>query len=307
MANYLCIDSGTTNTRIALVCNNQLCDIVKYNIGATKSIDGNEELKSTIKTGISDILNRNNLSENNITAILASGMITSKFGLAEIPHILVPVGIYELKQNIKTVSFKEISSLPINFIPGVKINSEDPYNADIMRGEETELMGLLQKAGLYVFPGSHNKIIRVNDLGQIETFESLLTGEMISAISNHTILRDVLDISKSELETKLLLEGYIYAKNKGLGKALFQVRVLKEIGNLGLNETYNFFIGAVLCDDIEKIISMNPSHVYVGGNKLKEAIVTILKNTTHIKTTEFSNKECESAVAIGMVKIFEKT
>jgi activator of 2-hydroxyglutaryl-CoA dehydratase len=38
MSIYISVDSGTTNTRIALVKDNKIIKTLKYNVGASKSI-----------------------------------------------------------------------------------------------------------------------------------------------------------------------------------------------------------------------------------------------------------------------------
>lgn len=305
MANYICIDSGTTNTRIALVCDNMVCDLIKYHIGAKNLNAGNAELKHILKTGILEILKNNGLNECDISAVLACGMITSSFGLLGIPHICVPVGIETLKNAIRTTVIKEVSDLPINFIPGVKTTDNKRYETDMMRGEETELMGLLCGEGVYVLPGSHNKIIKVDEGERIVSFTTLLTGEMIAAVAENTILSSVIDLQNAQFDTQQLIDGYTFAKEHGLNKALFQVRVLKEMFNFGMDETYSFFIGAMLLNDISEIIKMQPTKVFIGGNKLKNAIFIILKTLTNIDTIQFSEKECENATSVGMVKVFE--
>ena len=71
MANYITIDGGTTNTRISLVCDGQIIDTKKYNIGARAGITDNPGLKETIKNGIADILSANNLASEDIYRRLA--------------------------------------------------------------------------------------------------------------------------------------------------------------------------------------------------------------------------------------------
>ena len=72
MINYIAIDGGTTNTRISLVVNGNIVDTIKYNVGAGKSINNKNILKSTIKDGIDKILRRNNMQSFEIQRILAS-------------------------------------------------------------------------------------------------------------------------------------------------------------------------------------------------------------------------------------------
>ena len=145
MATYITIDGGTTNTRINLVVDGVLKTTEKINIGAQKSIDGNEPLRNGVKSAISAILRKNGITENSVHRILASGMITSEFGLCNLDHITVPAGICELSNTTHEVVLEHISSIPFVFVRGVKTVSDDIAFADMMRGEETELMGIMDE------------------------------------------------------------------------------------------------------------------------------------------------------------------
>ena len=178
MANYICIDGGTTNTRINLVCDRKLVDSMKFNVGARSGIDNKMLLRTTVRDGIVELLSRNAMDKANISMILASGMITSEFGLVELPHILAPAGMDEMHAAMHKVVLEDISDIPFVFMRGVKTSVDTLESADMMRGEETELMGLYSEEGVYILPGSHSKIIKTNAKGQIVNFTTMLTGEM---------------------------------------------------------------------------------------------------------------------------------
>jgi 2-dehydro-3-deoxygalactonokinase len=73
----------------------------------------------------------------------------------------------------------------INVIPGVK--SDEP---DVMRGEETQLVGAGVVNGVVVLPGTHSKWVRVS-AGRIALLKTALTGEM------NSLLREQSTIGKS--------------------------------------------------------------------------------------------------------------
>ena len=93
MKRYITIDGGTTNTRVSLVENMQVISSKRISRGAKAGIDDRDGLKVALNETIVTLLNENSLSENDIIQILASGMITSEFGLYEVPHVLAPAGI----------------------------------------------------------------------------------------------------------------------------------------------------------------------------------------------------------------------
>ena len=61
MANYITIDSGTTNTRVSLVAHGRITDVRKFNVGAKKGMENGQLLRDTLKNGIADILQANQM------------------------------------------------------------------------------------------------------------------------------------------------------------------------------------------------------------------------------------------------------
>jgi len=305
---YITIDGGTTNTRISLVKDGNLEKAVKIPVGAKKSIGGNEELKSALADGIKTILSEKGLSEGDVTAVIASGMITSEFGLVNLPHITAPAGLAEIKDGISTVTVPEVTSLPITFIRGVK--TEGSLEAtDMMRGEETELMGIASPdygECVYVLPGSHSKIIYTDAQGRITRFSTTLTGEMIAALSEGTILKDAVSLSCEKLDTSHLEHGFSYAKAHGINEALFKTRILKNLFGKNESECYSFFLGAVLLDEIRTIIGSSAETVVIGGKRqIKEAIAYLVGKYLDKRTVVLTDAEVDRSTTLGMIKIFE--
>ena len=125
MKTYITIDGGTTNTRVNLVIDRKIIATKKIARGARAGIDDKEGLKIALHDAIAELLAENNLTEGDLCKILASGMITSEFGLVELPHLTAPAGIRDLHDNMAEISFPEISTVPIVFVRGVKVNSEN--------------------------------------------------------------------------------------------------------------------------------------------------------------------------------------
>lgn len=305
--NYITIDGGTTNTRISLVTDNRVISTLKFGIGARNSIDNCTAYKDTIKNGIIEILDKNNLKEKDIICIIASGMITSEFGLVNLPHIKTPAGIKELNLNMYKTQLPEISPIQFVFIRGVKTDCDSLVSADMMRGEETELMGILDEGEcIYILPGSHSKIIKTDKNGKITDFKTMLTGEMIMSISQNTILKDAVDIKNSETNKDYLLKGYNYCSDFGINEALFKVRVLKNLFGENSKNVYSFYLGIVLCDEIKSILKGNPKKIVIGGKKqIKNAMHSILSSLSESNVISLSDNEVDSSSALGAVKIFE--
>lgn len=309
MSIYITIDGGTTNTRINLVNDRKIIDSINLSIGAYANIEKGYLFKNEIKSAIERLLNNNSLKEKDIVRILVSGMITSEFGLCKLEHIRVPAGIAELCVNAKEMKIEEISSVPIVFICGVKTIGGSFENCDIMRGEETELMGIANTdygKCVYVLPGSHTKIIKTDEAGRIVDFTTMLTGEMIKAISQNTILKDAVKLNNSDINSSYLLKGYDYCCSEGINKSLFKARILKNVFNCTNDEIYSFFMGTVLCDEIKQIQKADAQAVILGGKaQIKEALSIILRARDNKKIITLDDDTVKTATVLGAIRIFE--
>ena len=307
--NYITIDGGTTTTRISLVCDKQIKQTVKLSVGARKSMDGGADYKGEIKSAIEKVLSDNNIKNEDIKRILASGMITSEFGLCNLPHISVPAGIQELHENMHETVISEISDIPFVFIRGVKSVSDNLSETDMMRGEETELCGLMTEGDgecMYILPGSHSKLIFTDKKGRISKFSTMLTGEMIFALSQSTILKDAVDLSISETDDEYLFMGDSYCRTHGINEALFKVRILKNLFGASPVQCYSFFLGVVLSQELDAVRKCDIGKIVIGGrSQIKNAMAKILGKTTDKEIACMDDKAVDESTSSGLIKIYE--
>ena len=309
MAKYITIDGGTTNTRLSLVIDNVITDTVKYNIGALVGGDDKCAFKNTLKEGIGKLLERNSVRAEEICRILASGMITSEAGICTLDHICTPCGIEEMSKNMYETVMPEISDIPFVFSRGVKTGSCELERLDVMRGEETELLGLSEKVEkncLYVLPGSHSKLIYTDDSGRIADISTALTGELISAVSRNTILKNSVSLNFASLNEEYLKFGYAYAKKNGITGAFFKVRVLDKFLHRSGDETYSFFIGSALQSEIDNMIGSEAEKIIVGGkSELRRPISILLSEYSDKEITEVEDDITGHAATYGIIRLFE--
>lgn len=303
MKNYITIDGGTTNTRLTLFESGKPAETVKLPIGANFGAADSEKYKSEIRDAI------DGFSAADPFRIIASGMITSESGLYNLNHICAPAGIKELHNAMKEVRLPEISDIPFVFIPGVKTNGKSYAETDMMRGEETEIFGMaddVQCDCLYILPGSHSKLIEIDNCGRISHFSTYMTGEMIKAVSENTILKTAVDLAKSKINEKYLLEGYYASEQLGIGAALFKTRILKNLFSESRDCVYSFFIGAVVSSEINAVIKSGFEKVIIGGRvQLKEAETLLLRKLTKAEIISVADETAAGAPALGALRIYE--
>ncbi len=305
MANYITVDGGTTNTRLYLVRDGRVVDSRRYAVGARDAMVAPALWPKTVAEGIVSLLEGTGLPAQAITAMLASGMITGEYGLQPVTHLPMPAGIRELHEGLCRVNLPAVSAIPFWFIPGVKKESPLLEETDMMRGEETEIIGLAAgQPGIYVLPGSHSKIITVDGEGRITHSATMLTGEMLAALSQGTILKGTVDMGAS-LNPEALIWGFDFCREQGLNSALFKTRILSVLRKRPADEVYSFFMGAVMQGEITAIACAKPEQVTVMGKpSLCRPTALLLHHYGVGNVTEVEEPETPYSV-MGAIKIAE--
>jgi 2-dehydro-3-deoxygalactonokinase len=124
--------------------------------------------------------------------VIACGMVGSRQGWREAPYAPCPAGLDDL-----VAAIVEVEAQPpfgaVRLVPGV-MRDDAPGPAaggvpDVMRGEETQLMGAAATVadGVFVLPGTHSKWAVLHG-GKIAWFATFMTGELFAVLSRHSIL-----------------------------------------------------------------------------------------------------------------------
>lgn len=322
----VCIDTGTTNTRVCVRDEHKIYALSKRDIGVRiTSIEGsNKTLLAELRTAYDEALDQANITEEDVTLILASGMISSNLGIYEIPHLKAPVNIHTLADGIVARIIPELSTVhPIHFIPGVRNNDSDlnasdlsTYcNIDMMRGEEVEAFGVLNLEkitvpAVLILTGSHTKFVFINENYEIESCLTTMAGEILMQYTYSTIISKSLDYSFADIiETNYLLAGAKTCNKMGLTRASFCVRTLEQFTNSTTNQRENFLLGAVLEEDLRSIQgainTTNYNFVVCGSGTLGNGFYTLLKNnpTTSDNTFVASGKTMTALSSYGCILI----
>jgi len=121
--------------------------------------------------------------------VLMSGMIGSREGWCEAPYAAAPAGAEELSARLVPLASEAFG--PMVVVPGLRWDDPTTGLTDVMRGEETQLVGLmaaLPSAGAAVcLPGTHSKWA-VCRHGRIERFRTWMTGEVFEVLSRGTLI-----------------------------------------------------------------------------------------------------------------------
>ncbi len=117
---------------------------------------------------------------------LLSGMIGSRQGWREAPYLPCPADPALLAQQLLAVPF---DGAEIRIVPGL-VGADASGVPEVMRGEETQLLGLAHAiggTGTVCLPGTHSKWATLKE-GAIVGSTTHMTGEVFAALRSHTIL-----------------------------------------------------------------------------------------------------------------------
>lgn len=118
--------------------------------------------------------------------LVASGMVGSRQGWVEAPYLSCPATLASAAARLVPVPLADGARLHI--VPGLCCTGPDGQ-ADVMRGEETQLWGADLAAGeVCVLPGTHSKWAWAGADGAVDRFQTYMTGELYAVLVQHSIL-----------------------------------------------------------------------------------------------------------------------
>ncbi|CAD7048265.1 2-dehydro-3-deoxygalactonokinase [Pseudorhizobium endolithicum] len=177
---YAAVDWGTSSFRLWLM------DEAGGVLAERRSGEG---MTSAAKTGFSAVLQHHlqaveapaNLS------VIVCGMAGARQGWIEAGYVDVPALLPAVLRGAVKVPGE---NAPVYILPGLAQRAAEA--PDVMRGEETQLLGALDGAAqsahqVVCMPGTHSKWVQVS--GQtVSGFSTYMTGELFEVTSKHSVL-----------------------------------------------------------------------------------------------------------------------
>jgi 2-dehydro-3-deoxygalactonokinase len=201
--------------------------------------------------------------------IVISGMAGSSIGWREVPYAETPFpldGSGACLERVASITH-QAGRHEAMIIGGLRTAG------DVMRGEETEVLGLLSDPDfvrlrdgcLLVLPGTHSKHVHI-DKGSIRSFSTYMTGELFALLQEVGILRHSVARAPAGEGASRVLEdpaladalrlGARHSSTRALSGALFQVRVNSLLGGMDAARNLWFLsgvlMGAEVADALER-------------------------------------------------------
>jgi 2-dehydro-3-deoxygalactonokinase len=182
--------------------------------------------------------------------VLACGMVGSAHGWREAAYASCPLPLDHLHRHLTSVDAG--AGMQVHIVPGVRDRGADGL-PDVMRGEETQLLGLLAMqpelgpAATVVLPGTHSKWVRLQQ-GRLQGFATRMTGEQFALLREHSVLGRLMAPAEA-FDAAAFTRGVAAARQSGgadLGRLLFSVRTLGLFGELPATGLADYLSGLLI-------------------------------------------------------------
>ena len=178
---------------------------------------------------------------------VACGMIGSRQGWVEAPYVDCPASLAALSDRLVQAPLDALA-----IVPGVATR-DAAGTPDVMRGEETQLLGAVapdEPGVLAVLPGTHSKWARV-EYGRIVDFTTFMTGELYAVLLDHSMLGRLAGHEPGRFSREPFSRGVSRGLDEGeLSHDLFGARTLSLCGELASDEVADWLSGLLIGREI---------------------------------------------------------
>lgn len=182
--------------------------------------------------------------------VLMCGMVGSRQGWIEAPYAAAPASLAELAAQLAPVPEQP----RFRIVPGLSWRAEPSSAAELMRGEETQLLGLDRRVRLAVLPGTHSKWALL-DSGRVRRFVTYMTGELFDLLAHRSILGRLMP-EGSELDPAGFDRGLDDSAAEGfdIAGALFGVRSRGLLGDLAAGQLSGYLSGLLVGGEVRSAL-----------------------------------------------------
>jgi 2-dehydro-3-deoxygalactonokinase len=229
-------------------------------------------------------------------------MASSTIGLIDVPYKKLPFQTDGSDLEIRSLNLNDPN--PLIIISGARTDD------DVMRGEETKIIGCAallkndQQEQLIILPGTHPKHV-VTKGRQVTSFKTFMTGEFFDLLSTKSILSasvekggDITDPLNHDSFTK----GIRAAQSSELLHASFMVRTNQVIKNISGEQNFHYLSGLLIGSELKGLKPSVP--VYLLGGNTHMSLYTLACEITGIDI--MGSMDADEALIKGQQIIFQR-
>lgn len=221
-----------------------------------------------------------NMLKKNLTGVpvVVSGMVSSSIGIKNLPYSELPLRLKEPEVHVEELEATKEFPHRLYLVSGIK--SRD----DIMRGEETQLLGLAEsfamKNGIYILPGTHSKHAFVKNYA-VTDFKTYLTGELFELLLSQSILAGSVSSPDNHSISRSFKEGIEASLHQNFLHSLFTLRSRTILRKVSGSDNYEYLSGLLIGTELSSLIDKSRGKLIIAGKgqllKYYEAACDILE------------------------------
>ncbi|HTS45418.1 MAG TPA: 2-dehydro-3-deoxygalactonokinase [Puia sp.] len=257
-----------------------------------------------IESNIKKLEEKLRISSKGLPVIL-SGMASSNLGICELPYKKLPFLLDGSDLNIELIAASEEFAHDLMIISGGR--TED----DVMRGEETQLVGCSHSSGkkeFFIFPGTHSKHVVTGD-GRAIDLKTYMTGEFFELLSKKSILSPSIENNRgeeTENEIKSFEEGIESGVQSNILNSGFHIRVNSLLNKKSSAENYHYLSGLLIGTELKELVNKDLTGITIVGERglssRYEKAFQILNR--FLKTPSPKIEDGETAVIKGQLIVY---
>lgn len=244
--------------------------------------------------------------------VVISGMASSTLGIVELPYAPLPFSLKGDNAVWYRMEPSELFPHPVILLSGVRGRDE------VMRGEEVQLLGIMETINLLatknnlivILPGTHSKHVHISD-DQITKIETYITGELFSIMSNNGLLKESVrpaGLSLRQKDWDIFREGIACSGTTNMLQALFKVRTNQLFERFTMQENYTYLSGLLIGYELKELLDKDISRIILcSESELFEHYKYALKYLgLYDRTYLIGRDEAKRATVIGQLVIANK-
>ncbi len=231
--------------------------------------------------------------------VMISGMASSSIGMHELPYGGLPFSLDH--PDVKSEFFEADDQFPHDtyLISGLQ------SSRDVMRGEETELIGLFATAGfsngLYLLAGTHSKHVIVTN-EKVTDFKTYMTGELFDLLTSKSILSNSVTKPRNG-PGPAFKKGVTSSLNSNVLHELFTIRARDILHRSDPAENYDYLSGLLIGTELKDIRQEQAGKIVLAGNEWLQKYYTAALNILDLNFNQIDISNTGNITSLGHLAI----
>lgn len=317
-AQYICCDWGTTSLRISwhedgnpipLASNSLQQGILATQKRFLNETDTSADARfrffsSVLLQEVENFALQNGIAED--VPLLISGMSSANIGMQALPYAHLP---FPVDGSAAVVKRWTVAKRPCMMASGLRADD------DIMRGEETQVVGLfaylkdsgqIPEQALVILPGTHSKHVEVKG-NAVVGFKTYMTGEVFCLMFNNSILAQSVRQNDMTAEgcTDYFRKGVLTAQEGNILNRMFDVRIQGMFNRNNPEQNFAYLSGLLIGSELRGMDASDACPIWICGSDDMNTAYAMALDVLGINKEFVRTIPAAQATPLGQMTLFK--